>query len=102
MSWPCKEAATPGVCLTDIPKFQVIYKLPFKSLLPTDTECSSSVDWLPLPLHVLVLRGHVEVLEHVGQELEGGPLVWIGVPALQHDLVDVGLKAGKGTDIEEP
>ena len=50
---------------------------------------------LPLPLHVLVLRRHVKVFEHVRQELEGGPLVGVGVPALEHDLVDVGLQQWK-------
>ena len=37
-------------------------------------------------LHVLRLACNTEVFEHVGQELEGGSLEWILLPALQHDL----------------
>ena len=37
-------------------------------------------------LHVLRLARDTEVLEHVGQEFEGGSFERILLPALQHDL----------------
>ena len=37
-------------------------------------------------LHVLVLGGDAEVLEHVGQEFEGWPLHGVPVPAFKHNL----------------
>ena len=42
--------------------------------------------WETVLLHVLGLWGDVEILEHVGQELEGWPLVGVRLPALQHNL----------------
>ena len=41
--------------------------------------------------HILGLGRDVEVFEHVREELKGGPLEGVTVPALQHDLVHVRL-----------
>ena len=41
--------------------------------------------------HILRLGCDVEVLKHVGEELKGGPLEGVPVPALQHDLVHIRL-----------
>ena len=46
---------------------------------------------LCLLFHILRLGCDVEVLKHVCEELECGPLERVPVPALQHDLVHVRL-----------